>query len=57
MSNGLIVKHLYEINDSVQVEQAKELYFSIKEYKDKDVRGNRMYSRALIYYIQFLQSQ
>jgi 5-methylcytosine-specific restriction enzyme A len=56
MHKGLIDKHLYEISDSVQAEKAKSSYFSVKEYIEKDERGNRMYSRALIYYIEFLQS-
>lgn len=57
LDKKLIDYHLYKTNDSVLVEKARMTYFSIQEFKDKDERGNRMYSRALIYYIQFLQNK
>ena len=57
LAKRLIDNHLYQINDSVLAETAKMIYFSVKEFKEKDERGNRMYSRALIYYIKFLQNQ
>jgi len=57
IAKRLIDNHLYQLNDSVLAETAKIKYFSVQEFKDKDERGNRMYSRALIYYIQFLQNQ
>lgn len=53
---GIIDRHLYEISDSVGAERVKVQYFSVQQFKDKDARGNRMYSRALKYYILFLQS-
>ncbi|MFA9556730.1 hypothetical protein ACERII_05470 [Evansella sp. AB-rgal1] len=48
-------RNLYYVDSAVEIEKLKELYFSINEYIEKDKRGNRMYSRALKYYIEFLK--
>lgn len=45
---------LYDINDSLIIEEMKEKYRTIPELRDKDERGNRMYSSAFNYYKMFL---
>ncbi|MGN7360435.1 HNH endonuclease [Paenibacillus sp. SAF-054] len=45
---------LYDITDSRIIEEMKEKYRSIPELRDKDERGNRMYSRAFNYFKLFL---
>ncbi|MBT5412770.1 MAG: hypothetical protein HOK73_05710, partial [Cellvibrionales bacterium] len=41
---NLAYSSLEEISDKADLEDLKEKYFSIKEYRDLDKRGNRMYS-------------
>ena len=56
----LAYSSLEEIADKADLENLKERYFSIKEYKDLDDRGNRMYSAGfnrLIDFQNFKKSQ
>ncbi|UNC91283.1 phage integrase SAM-like domain-containing protein [Candidatus Contubernalis alkaliaceticus] len=55
LSKGVMEKPLYELNDSIEAERLKDKYFSVRQFREKDERGHRMYSRAFIYYIQFLK--
>lgn len=48
--------NLYDIQDISEIQKIKEKYFSIPEYYEKNKTGNRMYSRALDLYIEFLVS-
>ena len=54
--SDIINYNLYEIDNSNEVEMLKNKYFSIEKYKDKNIKGNRMYSRALAYYIDFTKN-
>ena len=49
----LAYSSLEEIADNADLESLKERYFSIKEYKDLDDRGNRMYSAGFNRLIDF----
>lgn len=55
VKNGLLVGTLYNITDSVIIEKNIITYLSIPEYREKDTRGNRMYSNALKYYKLFAE--
>ena len=50
---NLAYSSLEEITDSGDLEELKESYFSIKEFKDLDTRGNRMYSAGFNRLIDF----
>ncbi|WP_341201260.1 hypothetical protein [Planomicrobium okeanokoites] len=52
---GLLMGSLYDINDPVVVENLTLKYFSIGEFEEKDIRGNRMYSNALKYYKKYVE--
>ena len=52
----MINSNLYNINDPALVEELTHKYFSIPEFQEKDIRGNRMYSNALNYYKKFTES-
>lgn len=47
--------NLYEISDPKEVLSTKDKYFSHDEFYIKNQTGNRMYSRALDLYIEFLE--
>lgn len=47
---------LFKTSDPVLVEEINNKYFYVREFKDKDEKGNRMYSSALKYYRKFTQS-
>ncbi|PFV93055.1 hypothetical protein COL08_22950 [Priestia megaterium] len=49
----LIHENLYDNLDSITVKAILTKYLSIPELKDKDIRGNRMYSNALKYFTKF----
>lgn len=51
----VLVGSLYDISDSTLIDNMKVKYLSIPELKEKDTRGNRMYSSALKYYKKFLE--
>ncbi|QUH21256.1 HNH endonuclease [Alkaliphilus sp. B6464] len=51
--SNIINFNLYEIDNSNEIEILKNKYFSIEKYKEKNIKGNKMYSRALAYYIEF----
>lgn len=48
--------NLYEIKNSNEVLRLKEEYFSYDEFFEKNKTGNRMYSRSLDLYIEFLET-
>lgn len=47
--------NLFSIDSYSEAEKLKELYFNNTELYEKNVRGNRMYSRAFDLYIEFLK--
>jgi 5-methylcytosine-specific restriction protein A len=54
-TRDLIEGNLYYVNDPKILEEIIDTYFSVPEHKEKDDRGNRMYSNALKYYSLFLR--
>ncbi len=50
---NMLEEDLFKINNPSQVEEMIEKYFSIPEFEEKDIRGNRMYSNALKQYKRF----
>ncbi|PIF34040.1 HNH endonuclease [Flavobacterium sp. 9] len=48
---------LYKIIKSEEILKLKEEYFSYAEFLSKNKRGNRMYSRSLDLYIEFLEDE
>ncbi|WP_417888214.1 HNH endonuclease [Zunongwangia sp.] len=46
---------LFLIDSYSETEKLKELYFANSELYEKNVRGNRMYSRAFDLYLEFLK--
>lgn len=53
---NLLEQNLYFITDPVMIESYKVKYFQIPEYRAKDSRGNRMYSNALKYFVEYVES-
>lgn len=49
----LLEGSLFNINEPTEIESLKIKYFSIPEFEEKDIRGNRMYSSALNYYKKY----
>lgn len=47
---------IYSIKETDQVIKIRQHYFSFDEFHNKNVKGNRMYSRSLDLYIEFLDS-
>ncbi len=47
---------LYEIRNANEVLRLKDEYFSYDEFFEKNETGNRMYSRSLDLYIEFLET-
>jgi hypothetical protein len=60
ISNHLIKKEIYldiyTLVDAEEVIKIKDIYFNFDEYYHKNIKGNRMYSRSLDLYIEFLDS-
>ncbi len=61
LSNHLLKKGisdavLFDIDSALESEKLKDLYFSNPELDQKNIRGNRMYSRAFDLYIEFLRN-
>lgn len=57
---GVIKISILDINEISELINLKKKYFSIKEYKDLNNRGNRMYSSGfnrLIDFLKFKHSQ
>ncbi|MBU9723816.1 MULTISPECIES: hypothetical protein [Bacillaceae] len=54
-NNSIIEGTLYNGYNLVEVVELKDIYFSVNQFIEKDKRGNRMYSRAFTYYIEFLK--
>ncbi|MNC33238.1 hypothetical protein D3C75_816230 [compost metagenome] len=54
--NILEYESLFEIKDPVIIEKMKTQYLSISELREKDDRGNRMYSSAFNYLKQFVNA-
>ena len=52
---GVIEGSLYNITDPKVLVSMKEKYLSIAELRDKDERGNRMYSSAFNYFELYLE--
>ncbi|MGI2328148.1 hypothetical protein [Planococcus sp. YIM B11945] len=52
---GLLDGNLYNIQDSAVIESLSTKYFSIGEFNEKDIRGNRMYSNAAKYFKKFVK--
>tara|TARA_X000001388_G_scaffold61602_1_gene47201 strand:+ start:623 stop:895 length:273 start_codon:yes stop_codon:yes gene_type:complete len=48
---------LDEIKQVEQLEQLKIEYFSIKKYKDRDIRGRNMYNAAFNRYIHYIKNK
>ena len=48
---------IYSINYSNDVEILKDLYLSIDELREKNIRGNRMYTCSLDWYEKYLDSK
>lgn len=53
--NNFPIDSLYNINDPNLIEALKIRYFSLPEFQEKDIRGNRMYSNALKYFKKFIE--
>ncbi|GAA0070945.1 hypothetical protein UT300003_24690 [Clostridium sardiniense] len=51
-SNTLI--DIYSINDSMSIDNIKQIYLEIDVLREKDERGNRMYTSALEWYKKYL---
>ena len=45
-----------KVKEVEQVEQLKIEYFSIKKYKDQDIRGRNMYNAAFNRYINYMKN-
>ncbi|MEB2777478.1 HNH endonuclease signature motif containing protein [Algoriphagus sp. D3-2-R+10] len=60
ISNHLYSKgndlEIYSIREADEVIKIRQLYFSYDEFYYKNITGNRMYSRSLDLYIEFLDS-
>ncbi|MCM3195818.1 HNH endonuclease [Priestia megaterium] len=52
---GLLEDSLFSITDPIIIEDMIGNYLSIPEFRDKDIRGNRMYSNALKYFKKFTE--
>lgn len=47
---------LFEVNNVSELLRLKDEYFSYDDFFQKNIRGNRMYSRSLDLYIEFLEA-
>ena len=56
MKYELLEQSLYSIKDPIILETLIIKYFSIPEFIDKDIRGNRMYSNALKQYKNYISN-
>jgi len=56
VDQGELSGSLYQINNSVTIGKKSQIYLSIPQFQDKDLRGNRMYSNALKYYKKYVES-
>ncbi|WP_434751577.1 hypothetical protein [Paenibacillus amylolyticus] len=50
---NLIESNLYYIKSSTGLIAAQKQYFKINEFSNKDEKGNRMYSNAFKYFIEY----
>ncbi|MEG2869746.1 MAG: hypothetical protein RR894_18600 [Terrisporobacter sp.] len=46
---------IYNAIDSIEIDRIKELYLEIDDLREKDERGNRMYTSSLIWYKKYLE--
>lgn len=53
----IIEKNLYYILSPIELKRHMEAYFNLDKYQLKDKKGNRMYSRAFKYYIDYISDQ
>lgn len=56
MKYDLVNKSLYYIDDPILLESLTIKYLAVPEFSEKDLRGNRMYSNALKYFLSFTKS-
>jgi len=56
-NRGVIDTNIYLISDKRVVESLCDVYLGIDELKNKDLRGNRMYSNALKRYNEFFNQR
>ena len=57
MLKNMVQLGLRELHSIKELEELKIQYFEIPEFKDKDLRGNRMYSAAFNKYIAYKDNQ
>lgn len=55
-SKNIIDLNIYSKTDVDEVIKIKQRYFSFDEFYNRNIKGNRMYSRSLDLYIEFLES-
>jgi hypothetical protein len=55
-SKNIIDLDIYSKTDVDEVIKIKQRYFSLDEFYNRNIKGNRMYSRSLDLYIEFLES-
>ncbi len=53
IGKGLINKNIYLLDNCSEVNELEEKYLSVEEYRNKNMRGNNMYSAALRKYVEF----
>ncbi|WP_134201306.1 HNH endonuclease signature motif containing protein [uncultured Algoriphagus sp.] len=53
---GFIDLDIYMKTDAEEVVKIKQLYFSFDKFLNKNIKGNRMYSRSIDLYIEFLDT-
>lgn len=46
---------IYDIIDSMEIDRLKEQYLKIDDLREKDKRGNRMYTSSLVWYKKYLE--
>ncbi|MCI9978109.1 hypothetical protein JY742_18435 [Clostridioides difficile] len=46
---------IYKVMDSMEIDKIKEQYLEIDHLREKDERGNRMYTSSLIWYKKYLE--
>lgn len=55
-SLNLVDYDVYLIEDIQTINSLLELYLSVDELEQKDIRGNRMYSNAIKRYVEFFSN-
>lgn len=57
LTKQLSDKDIYEIEDAPTIKKLKNNYFDIPEIKEKDSKGNGMYSASFNRYVEFVESK